>query len=818
MNSDRYFINVFDNATLSKNGMLGLTFMLDNAEPYSLSHNDLIERNNQFVKALNLLPENSYYQRSDYVFTNKVDSSIYFPYQNYINQSEYKYFNNRTKPYHFTTISFFIDDIKTLQKPYLANPFKIKKNLIDSEKKRIQEFESSVNNIVGILKNLKTTAIYPISEQDLKELTFKKINGFNTSNHVQTALYDKDISIGDNYFKVYSFSEANHFSEQHNTIENDDTIPKSEHVFRGFFDVFGIYFPFNHIYNQIIKIPNQKEYKNILDNRKIQYDGWKDYSADIKKTYKYLCAYEESISQEDNKICFSHNNICLFSPNQKNLLKAAKSIKQIFSKKTLTPVDCRAEYAHNVFESSTIGRANQLDSSFFFMSSLKDALPLMPHYSTFKDHEQGMVFQDRLYRTPLIQDIFDKNKIHIAAKNGMLITPTGEGKSSTMLNLLYQMMLLNTKLICIEFGESFKFLTEIFKERAVQIKLKPNSPLGINPFELNSQEPTTDKIVSVTGFILKLWRKNAEMIQNEAPFFVTLQKLVKDYYDNYLGEHNMKSFYDYMFSNWQEIIERQNIKEKFFDVDEFELILSQFVKGGIYENVFKKNNSVSKLVDADLIVYEMTAIKKDPFLLSIVLTSLEDTINNIILSDRSQFGGVIFEEFGETSELKDIFGGGDVLSSVAWMYQKIRKENGFVWTVLQTISQLPDNQYTKNIIANTQILLTLGLSNTVADAIIDAFKIRNNQHIALMKSTQKQFDSNPKWSELFVRWGESHATVVRQEFPTEKYLSFQTEGVEWDFMNLDLEKTKDITKTVINAQNKFNYENKFYDNVTLFND
>lgn len=809
-------INVYQNAIISSNGLIGLSFVIDTPSAYSLSFDDLKNNILNEIKALNILGENVYFHRCDLFEKQITKGDEYYKYDNFLNKCENKYFSGREKYKSTTIISFFLEDIETLSKSYLANPFSTKDKLHQKERDLISLFERSVNNSVGVFNNLEGTVIRPIEEIELRKFIYNIINGLNDNSSVNPASFDKDSSIGDNYIKIFSFSSPNHFSKEHSIIENDKSIPKSQFVYRGFFDDLGIYFKFPHICNQIIKIPNQETAKTKLEIRKSTYNGWKGYKKSIEDSYNTLVDFENSVNQEDNKICYAHNNIIIFSKDKKELEKATNKLSEIFSNKEVFPFDAKFQYAQNIYNSSIIGRQNELDDDFYYLTSLKDAMALSPNYGSFKDDKEGFVFQDRISNAPLITDLMDIDRVNIAARNGMFITSTGEGKSSSLLNICYQLILSNVKLVCIEFGESFGFLVKLFKDRAIQIKLRPNEPLGINTFNLHGKQIDSSKIVSVTGFILKLWRKNIELMNSEGTFFVTLQKIVKNYYDNNNQNHTMQNFFDYTINNWSQIKEDEKLKDKFFDIDEFELVLSQFVKGGLYDFVCMENDNFSNdIINSDLVVFELSEIKKDPFLLSIVLSSLEDTINTNILSDRSRLGGVIFEEFGETAELKDMFGGGDVLSSVAWLYQKIRKENGFIWTILQNIKQLPDNQYTENIISNVQLLMTLGLNEKVADDIIEKFKIKDQTHIDLMKSSKKQFDTFPKWSELFIRWGENRATVVRQEFPIEKFLAFQTDGETWDWMNKDYKQTKDLEHTIKNTIKHFNYESNNYNNSTF---
>ena len=71
------------------------------------------------------------------------------------------------------------------------------------------------------------------------------------------------------------------------------------------------------------------------------------------------------------------------------------------------------------------------------------------------------------------------------------------------------------------------------------------------------------------------------------------------------------------------------------------------------------------------------------------MTILFDTIENKILSDRSVRGMLIFDEYAESQSIKATFSGADIHSTVAFCYQKLRKENGAVGTIVQSLAQLP---------------------------------------------------------------------------------------------------------------------------------
>ena len=593
-------INIDENAITSTNGLLGKAFIVLNPEPYSLSDVSISKHFEDYTRALNLLGEEVIYHRLDLSQRHNVKGENFFFYDDFLNNIERQYFDGRESYHTLSIISFFIDGLQSLEKEYLASPFKIDTHLIEQEKQRIQEFERNINNAVNILKMLPQVSIIPIEEEEFKSFLFNSINGYHDTDTIQNGSFGDTLKMGNHFLKIFSFSSTSHFSNEPVVIENDTTIPKSTNVWRGIFDELGIHFHFNHVCNQIIKIPKQETAKEVLEIRKATYNSWKGYKKSINDGFEALVSFEKSVDKEDNKLCYAHNSIMLYDTDQERLERAAKKLGEIFSNKMLTPIDARYEFAHNIYTGSLLGRENELSEDFFYLSSLKDSVPLMPVYGSYRNDKTGLVFQDRIFRSPLVVDLLDLSRKHIAARNGMLITSTGEGKSSTLLNICYQMLLSNVKLVCVEFGQSFGFIVKIFKDRSAHIKFKANEPMGLNPFELRKPlDPI--KVVSVTGFILKLWRKNLELMQDQGSFFVALQKIVSNYYKHNFSAHCFEAFYHYVVVNWDSIKEEEEIKDKFFDIDEFKLIMSQFITGGLYDFIFKDNPELhNSTKDADL--------------------------------------------------------------------------------------------------------------------------------------------------------------------------------------------------------------------------
>ena len=73
----------------------------------------------------------------------------------------------------------------------------------------------------------------------------------------------------------------------------------------------------------------------------------------------------------------------------------------------------------------------------------------------------------------------------------------------------------------------------------------------------------------------------------------------------------------------------------------------------------------------------------------------------------------------------------------------------------------------------------LPTTETVYDQVIEAFHIKNDSHINLMKSIKNHFAAEKPCSEIFIRFLDLYATAVRLELAPEIFLAFQTDGEVW---------------------------------------
>jgi conjugation system ATPase, TraG family len=776
-----YGINgIIENAIISKSGCLSLPFWIENPECYSLDIEGIYNRHHEFFKAFKQLPAGVYVHKQD-VFIRQ--SYNYDKTQDtFLQNAEKKHFDGRKYVQSYSILTFSYAGFATLQESYVKNPLAYQDNLVKQDKEKLVVFLEAVEGAVTILNNLPRTKLHAMSDVEIKNYMFDYVNGFFDDKGVRDIRFSDMIEIGDKKGVFFALCDENFFPDKVDlyTIDNSLETSNSE-LYMNILEKLGVHLHCTHVVNQIWKFEGTR-LREELDKRVKIFGQHQDFDKEIAQKHKYLSEYQDEILEENNILCRCHFNVMLLENDSFLLERMTEQVKEVFRMLDFKYYIPAFEGLYEMYIGCIIGRENKLYKDYYFFTDLHASLCFNINYSTFKSDEDGILFNERLYQTPTRVDIWDAKKKRVPARNAIIVASTGGGKSVSGSNIVQQLTEQNYKLVVVEFGKSFYQLVQLYPEKSLHVDYNGQDPLGINPFLIETETPAPEKLKSLVMLVLKFLR--TPWMKEDVKQVVSLTKILLDYYVHTKTEHSFPSFYHYVRKNYVAIFERNEIKAEYFDIETFIHVGSEFMPGGIYENVCKPSKLSEEIRDKNLIVFELTQIKKDPFLTSVVMSLIGDTVEHSILSDRSTRGLLLFDEYAETQAMVDVFSGDDIHSTVAFFYQKLRKENGAIYTIIQQPSQLPDNNYTKGIIGNTQILYVLPTTETVYDDVIQAFHMKNQSHINLMKSIKNNFSAKRPYSEVFIRFGDHYATVVRLELSREKYFAFQTEGDDWTALQL----------------------------------
>lgn len=784
------------NIVFSKEGTIAYLFYLNQPERYQLSEERFDNRLLEFFSAFQSLPQDCYIHKQDVYLEKdfdpqKIDGDMY------LDNAMKKHFLHRKGNTHYCILAFVITGLKSLEKSYLQNPFKYKEKLVLEDKNKIITFENAVDRAFQIINNIYKTKLIPLTEEESKNHIKNYVNGFEGS-----GFYDIDFEgreLGESHFDVFSFSESEYFPKGLRNVKKDPISKDDFIVKQGVMDDIAETFLGNHIYNQIFYFQGSKVIQNQIDLAKEEYGKLRSMSTKIDEKYLQLDSFLKDSNKQSSDTIFikTHCNLILFDRDKEKLLRMKEMAKSILDASSIDFHIPKKEVLKNIFLGSIIGRENKLHPDCFFISHLKESLCYYSNTTIQRDDKEGIFFNDRINNLPLRKDIWDEKRKRMYARNGIIIANTGGGKSVTALNIITQFLSQKINVVVAEFGRSFQFITELYPEISSHVSYNPTQPLGLNPFlKKENEQLSPEKISLLRSIILKVWR--VEHVYDDSHVSTSINRLLKNYYEKNKTSHSFEDFYYYVINGGKELLKDLEIEEQYFDLKSFKHNTSEFITGGIYENVFKisEEGVALEIKTKQFVVFELTEVKKDPFLVTLILLILQETIDSNILSDRSKKGILIFDEFAESQAIKDIYSSESVLQTVATLYQKIRKENGAVYIIIQDPSQLPKNEYTEGIIANSQVLIVLPSKKVTYLKIQETFKLEDHEFEMLqtLKNNTEE-GAKYKYSEQWIKLGEE-SLITRLELSKEAFLAFQTDGEVWSRLNELKSETKSLQKAI----------------------
>lgn len=760
---------------IGNNGSLTYVVKLHCPEAYSLYKEDLEARHSVFTQAFSHMVNNSYVHKQD-VFLVKE----YKPFEaecSYLSKADQEHFVGREYLSHTCMIAFTLAGLNSLSAAYTKNVFSFNEFLNKEDREKLLQFMTGIEFALNNLSSSRNTKISFLGIEEMKEYLFSSSN-FYESTGIKDIHFAEEISSGKVKARIFAITDEELLPNgECGVYEKDFTVSKDKsELYMSFVEGgAGIHLHHNHVYNQIFYFYSDAKLKDKLRKNlddHIVNRGWDKVNI-LPKVEKMELLIKE-IGDHKDVLCYAHYSLLVWDKDEVRLDRAEKEIRTVFdihNVKFYTP-----SYSNlaAIYGGGILGCTAGLPLKYMFMTSLSLGVALMTHYTTFENDEEGVLFNDRLFQMPLRKDIWDAKNKRIMARNAVVIAPTGGGKSFITNNIVQQLLDQGYTVVAVEFGNSFKQLCYLYPEISIHIEYDQSQPLGINAFDLDGQPYTSDKEDMLLTLCLRFWRLVSVGVEQT----VSLRQFMKKYYEREKSYvHSFQGFCTFLKENFHFLCEEEGINESFFDIDSFLHVCSEFMPGGTFENLCSTSGVGDNLKDKRFIHFELTKVKANPFVSSVVMSLLFDVINNKILSDPSKKGYIIFDEYAETAQMKslnplDI----NIHQTVATFYQKIRKENGAVMIIVQSPFQLPDNEFTKSIVSNTQLLYVLQGTDVVYNAIIDTFKIQNNAQIKQMYSIQNNYSGTHPYSECWIRFGENYSLTVRLEASPRKFLAFQTQG------------------------------------------
>ena len=787
-------VDIQDNIVFANNGNVVLCYKGNLPEIYSLSEKDFEDMHGAWFQALKSLPVGTVVHKQD-VYLKKSYTSEQLPNSTFLEKATHEHFKGRGHIEHNCYLFFILTKNKALNNPKYVNPFrKVSKGIVQELDDNIKSFANSVSDSVSFINNSRMMDFVSLKAEEIQQLTSAYFNGFNEGYDTDILLDKKSVNIGENHFDALAINSELCFGESVQSSKTNEKFTSDDFVFhQGFIDGLGLTLNENHIVNQILYLDDKQKWRKLLDKKIEELNKSSNFGSQNKVVLGKIQRILDQINADDNaRIIRGHLNIVYWSKDAKELDKITSKIKTEFKELDIIPYYPRGEERKNYILNSYCCFSSNFSNNDLYVTDLKHALCLFINNTNYKSDPTGIIFNDREHNIPVLKDVWDERKKRIKARNFAIFAPTGEGKSFLANNILRQYFESGVRLVIIDLGGSYTKFAKLYPEKYTVLRYESGKNLGINPFYIsNANDLTPERLEDLSVFLFELFASDLKVTKAQS---VSVKKILRHYYDSTSENHSLDGFYSFIERNQKDLLSTLKIHPDYFNVTSFLHVMSEYVGDGLYSFLFEvSEDQTYKIEDKRLIVFELDEVKDNKEILSVMLKLIKSAIQRTIWKNRAEKGIILFDEFAKQLKFDN------VLESVEFYYQAIRKQNGAIGIILQSINQLPNNSTSASILENTQVIYSLN-NEKGYDELVKRLNLSSHD-LNQLKSIKNNLTGPRKYTEMFIKIGRE-SNIFRLEVPKEVYAAYLTDGKEnEEIMNLYNEH-RDMQKAIIQFTSK----------------
>ncbi len=764
-----------ENIIITKKADLAIAFKLTVPEAFTLNESELAEVNNVFSKALSILPDFTVIHKQDWFLKSKFAASKNA--NSYIEKQSNLHFFERNTFDHECYI-YFVKTSKAKKSSYdtifttskLVPQTFLKQDIVDN-------FVSSVEKFIHFCKTSGFFTFTRLTSEDLVGTDEKKgllgqyfsLTKDNFSNDLD---FSKDpFTIGDNkcsFFNISTVDAAPNMIEPSKIDARYST--DQTKIFTSFAFELGLGLKCEHIFNQYIFIDNQEEHLRNFEKKRKQLHSFSLYSRQNEVNAKHTDDYLQEAAL-GKKVVRCHFNLLVWDSNEDTLRQ-----KKLMASSSFEKLGCMANQPTldkaSMFWAGVPGNAGDLphDETFFTFATHAACLFNFETINESTSSDYGIKLCDRATLNPILVDFTEEpmNKI-IFNRNKYIIGGSGSGKSFFTNHLMRNYYDQGAHVLIVDVGLSYKKLCNYLG--GVFFEYNESTKLSFNPF-LKPKGVTEDNIETIKTLIGTLWRKNGELSQEEDAI---IRDSIRRYYE-FLAEHTeifpcFNTFYEFII-HIEAAIWSTDSRKRFFDVDSFKIVLSQFYKGGIYDFLLNSQANYD-LLNERFIVFELDSIKNNKVLFSVVTFMIMDIYIDKLFHIKGAKRTILIEE-----AWKAIANGG-MADFMKYLYKTVRKHNGEAIIVTQEVDDIVGNEIVKNSILNNadcKIILDLRKFINMFDSLQSLLGLTEKEK-AMILSVNRSNDPSFKYREVFVSLGGVNKVYAYEPSPFE-YAMYTTEKKE----------------------------------------
>ncbi|NII26155.1 TraG family conjugative transposon ATPase [Pseudoflavitalea sp. X16] len=589
--------------------------------------------------------------------------------------------------------------------------------------------------------------------------------------------FKPEFMVGEKYCQMFAMADVEDMPSLAGSRINYDKYSTDKTKFSiGFAAPLGQILSCNHIYNQVIVVEDTQKVLKKLESKRLRLQSLSAYSRENAISREAVNAFlNEAISQGRQPVR-AHYNLLVWSEKASDLKelrnKAASALAQMDANPRQEIVG-----APQIFWGCMPGNEADLPDNEMLDTFAEQAACFFTMESTYRDSisDFGLRVVDRSGR-PIwldISDIVMRNGT-VTNRNKAVFGGSGSGKSLLMAHLHRSYYEQGAHIVIVDVGHSYKGLCDLVN--GYYFTYSEQNPIKFNPFFVDSSDiMDTEFKESLKTLILSLWKKDDEPFRRSE--YVAISNALHYYYE-YLGQHPevfpcFDTFYEWVKTDYVQILDKQEVKEKEFDVANFLYVLRPFYGDGEFGYLLNATEKLD-LLHQRFIVYELDNIKDHAILFSVTTLMI---MSNFISKMRKLKG---VRKVITIEEAWKAIAKAGMAEFIKYLYKTIRKFYGEAIVVSQEIDDVISSPIIKEAILNNadcKILLDMRKFANRFDQIQTTLGMQDKGKMMVL-SLNKANDPARKYREFYVDLSGQVMKVYGYEPSPAEYWAYTTEEKE----------------------------------------
>lgn len=484
-----------------------------------------------------------------------------------------------------------------------------------------------------------------------------------------------------------------------------------------------------HVFTQSIQVVDTAEGLKALDRDRLMNSSLSAFAnQDNHIRVAEIDLFTAECRVSEKQLCLLHASILLWETNdgmRKANVEAAKAALKCING---TKAAVESLLTLPLFFASLPGNGFQVPDR--WIPTTTDRAACYVHWTTtYRGTDQGEYICDRNRNLTRI-NLFNMQQDN---QNSLTIGPSGSGKSFAMGNFIVQRFEQGSRQIIIDVGlgpgqGSYRNVVQALNGADFEntyFEYDPVKPIEFNPFYVPREAKThrwlyeEEKKTFHLSLLATLW-KGGHISKSETAI---LAKYLGDYYKHLnrqenIGQHDeifpgLENFYRFVKAH-HDLMENISLSpgdglaedraqyakdQKYFQMDEFLLVLREYISGGRYEKVLNARRDVD-LSSYKLICFDMARVKADPTLYPVVAMLITELALDQFRRFPKDKKYILMDEAWSMLS-------GALESFIENMYRTCRKSKGSIGIITQGIEEIVKSPIGSVLIRNSDTKIIL---------------------------------------------------------------------------------------------------------------